>query len=125
MNASLAIQVHTAAAISAFGIGVVQIAGRKGSISHRTLGWLWVGLMVIVAATGFFIHEIRMFGPWSPIHLLSIAVLIQLPIAVIAARRHNIRVHRSFMLGMFAGALVVAGLFTFLPGRILGRVVFG
>jgi uncharacterized membrane protein len=29
------------------------------------------------------------------------------------------------MLGLFFGALVVAGIFTFLPGRIMHAVVFG
>jgi len=29
------------------------------------------------------------------------------------------------MLGLFAGALVVAGTFTLLPGRIMHSVVFG
>jgi uncharacterized membrane protein len=29
------------------------------------------------------------------------------------------------MLGLFVGALVIAGVFTFLPGRIMHAVVFG
>ena len=29
------------------------------------------------------------------------------------------------MLGIFFGALVIAGLFTFVPGRIMYKVVFG
>jgi uncharacterized membrane protein len=29
------------------------------------------------------------------------------------------------MLGLFLGALVIAGIFTFLPGRIMHAVVFG
>jgi uncharacterized membrane protein len=29
------------------------------------------------------------------------------------------------MIAIFAGALVVAGLFTFMPGRIMHAVVFG
>ena len=45
--------------------------------------------------------------------------------AVLAARRHNVLRHRRAMLGIFLGALVVAGLFTLLPGRIMHAVVFG
>jgi uncharacterized membrane protein len=37
----------------------------------------------------------------------------------------NVVGHRKTMLGLFFGALVVAGAFTLLPGRILGRAVFG
>jgi uncharacterized membrane protein len=29
------------------------------------------------------------------------------------------------MLGLFFGALLIAGAFTLLPGRIMGRVLFG
>ncbi len=44
---------------------------------------------------------------------------------VLAARRGNIRRHGSAMASLFVGALVVAGAFTLLPGRIMHRVVFG
>ena len=71
-----------------------------------------------------FIHKIRMWGPWSPIHLLSILVLVTLPLAVLHARRHDIAQHRIAMLMLFTGALVIAGGFTFLPGRIMHAVVF-
>jgi uncharacterized membrane protein len=46
-------------------------------------------------------------------------------VAVVAARRHNVRRHRSMMLWLFAGALAIAGLFTFMPGHIMHAVVFG
>lgn len=37
----------------------------------------------------------------------------------------QVRAHRKTMIGVFCGALVVTGLFTLLPGRLIGRVVFG
>jgi len=125
LNAAPAIPLHAFAAMAAFALGVVQLAAPKGTLPHRTIGWIWVGLMATVAASSLWIHQIRLFGPWSPIHLLSIYVLIMLPVAVIAARRHNVRRHRLAMIGMFTGGLVIAGLFTFLPGRIMNAVVFG
>ena len=81
--------------------------------------------MAAVAASSFWIHEIRLFGPLSPIHLLSIFTLIMLVLAVLHARRHNVSGHRKAMMSIFFGALVIAGLFTFLPGRIMHAVVFG
>ena len=41
--------------------------------------------MVLVAVIGFFIHEIRVTGVFSPIHLLSLFVLVTLFTAVSAA----------------------------------------
>jgi uncharacterized membrane protein len=125
LDATPQIQVHAFAAIAAFGLGIVQLSAPKGTLPHRSAGWAWVALMLVVSISSFFIHQIRMWGPWSPIHLLSIFVLIMLPIAVLAARRHMVEHHRRHMLGLFLGALVIAGAFTFLPGRIMHAVVFG
>lgn len=118
-------QLHAFAAVAAFALGLVQLAAPKGTLPHRTVGWIWVGLMAIVCVTSFWIHDLRMWGPWSVIHLLSIFTLVMLPFAVIHARRHHIDSHRKAMIGIFAGALIIAGLFTFVPGRIMHAVVFG
>ena len=111
--------------MAAFALGIVQFAAPKGTLPHRTVGWIWVGLMVTVAASSFWIHQIRLVGPWSPIHLLSIFTLIVVPLAVWRARHHDIKGHRRIMIFTFAGALVVALLFTVLPGRIMHSVIFG
>jgi len=120
-----AIQIHAFAAIAAFILGVMQLARPKGGSLHRALGYAWVVAMVLVAASSFWISEIKQWNGFSLIHLLSIQVLVTLPIALLAARRGNIRRHRFNMIGMFVGALVIAGLFTLLPGRIMHAVVFG
>jgi uncharacterized membrane protein len=125
LSATPAIQVHAFAAMSAFALGLVQLVAPKGTLPHRTVGWIWVGLMTAVCATSFWIHDLRVWGPWSPIHLLSIFTLAMLPVAILHARRHRVLQHRNAMMAMFAGALVIAGLFTFLPGRIMHAVAFG
>ena len=125
LNAAPAIQLHAFAALAAFGLGAVQLTAPKGTLPHRTLGWIWVVLMVVVAASSFWIHELRVWGPWSPIHLLSIYTLAMLPLAAMHARRHRVEKHRKAMIAIFVGALVVAGLFTFWPGRIMHAVLFG
>jgi len=111
--------------MGAFALGIVQFSAPKGTLPHRTFGWIWVGLMLGVAGSSFFIHEIRLWGPWSPIHLLSIFTLATLPLAVLHARRHNVIKHRNAMIYIFGGALVIAGLFTLLPGRVMHAVAFG
>jgi len=47
------------------------------------------------------------------------------PLGVWFAHRHRVTDHRCVMIGIFSGALVIAGLFTLLPGRIMHAVVFG
>ena len=81
-NASLPIQIHAYAALGAFVLGAVQLWGVKGTTQHRALGYAWVGLMLVVAITSFWIHDIRLWGLWSPIHLLSILVLGMLPLGL-------------------------------------------
>jgi uncharacterized membrane protein len=125
LDASPAIQVHAFSAIAAFFLGAFQLAAPKGTLPHRTFGFLWVGLMLVVCISSFWIHELRWWGEWSPIHLLSIYVLIGVPLALWHAHRHDVPRHRKAMMGIFTGALVVAGLFTFWPGRIMHAVVFG
>ncbi|OQW57040.1 MAG: hypothetical protein A4S14_08885 [Proteobacteria bacterium SG_bin9] len=127
LNAPLQIQLHAFAAMAAFLLGIAQFVAPKGTLPHRTVGWIWVGLMLIVAISSFWIHGkgFRLAGPFGPIHLLSIMVLFMLPMALMFARRHNARGHAKTMIGIFIGGLVIAGLFTFIPGRLMHAVAFG
>jgi uncharacterized membrane protein len=122
--APLVIQLHIAGAVTAFVIGSVLLAGVKGTGLHKRLGWTWVIAMALTAISSLFIKVIHP-GHFSFIHLLSGWTLIALPMAIFAIRRKNIRLHRRAMTGMFVGGLVVAGLFTFLPGRLMYQVFFG
>jgi uncharacterized membrane protein len=125
LNAAPVIQVHAFAAIAAFVLGLIQFAAPKGTLPHRTIGWIWAALMLTIAVSSFWIHHIRLVGPFSPIHLLSILTLVTVPLAVWAAHRHQVPQHRKAMISIFLGALLVAGAFTFLPGRIMHAVAVG
>jgi uncharacterized membrane protein len=125
LEAEPVIQMHAFAAMGAFALGLVQLAAPKGTLPHRTIGWIWVTLMAVIALSSFFIHQIRLVGPFSPIHLLSIFTLVMLPFAVLHARHHAVKKHRGAMIGIFVGGLVIAGAFTFLPGRVMHAVAFG
>jgi uncharacterized membrane protein len=125
LDAAPAIPLHAIAAMTAFVLGVVQFAAPKGTLPHRTIGAIWVALMAAVAISSFWIHQLRLVGPWSPIHLLSIFTLVMLPLAVWKAHTHQVASHRRIMIYLFTGALVVAGLFTLVPGRIMHAVLFG
>lgn len=121
------IRIHVAAAVTALVIGVVLMIGVKGNRLHRGLGWMWVMAMATTAVSSSFIHQLNPNGPGglSMVHLLSGWALVALPMAVYAARRHRVAVHRRTMTGMFVGGLIVAGAFTFLPGRLMWAVFFG
>ena len=125
LDAAPIIRFHAASAFEAIGLGAVQLLAPKGTLPHRTMGWAWAILMILVAGTSLFIHTIRMWGPWSPIHLLSLFTLGVVPLAVLQARQHNVRAHRLAMLSIFTLALIVTGLFTLAPGRIMNKAVFG
>lgn len=123
MAAGPAVHVHLATTLAALLLGIVMLTRRKGTLSHRQLGWIWVVLMMAAAASSFWITGLR--DGFSPIHILSVVVLVSLPWAIHAIRRGRVQSHRWTMISVFAGGLVVAGLFTLLPHRLLGQLLFG
>jgi uncharacterized membrane protein len=125
LNAAPVIQIHAFAAMAAFVLGVVQFAAPKGTLPHRTIGFVWIALLAVIAISSFWIHTIRLWGPFSPIHLISIFTLCMLPLAVYAAHAHRVATHKRAMTSIFLGALVIAGIFTLVPGRIMYQVAFG
>ncbi len=116
------ILVHMYAAFAALLLGIAVLARRKGTPVHKLTGRLWVLLMLIVSISSFWIKG---DGSFSWIHGLSVFTLFSLAGAIWFIKRGNIRAHERIMKGTFFGALVIAGLFTLLPQRLLGRVVWG
>ncbi|GJE73838.1 DUF2306 domain-containing protein [Methylorubrum suomiense] len=120
-EAGAIVMAHAGAALAALGLGSAQLFLPKGGARHRILGWGWVVLMGLAAASSFGIGGQQ----WSPIHLLSAAALIMLAVAIVHARARRIEAHRWTMIGLFVGALVITGLFTLVPGRVMHAVLFG
>ena len=119
------IAIHAFAAMLAIGLGGAQFVLPKGTSLHRCLGYVWVTLMASVAITGLFIHEIHMIGAFSPIHLLSLLVLVTLVWAVRAAKNGLVSRHRTAMMMLYIFGLLLAGAFTFSPGRVIHAVFTG
>jgi uncharacterized membrane protein len=115
--------VHLAGALTALALGAVLLWRRKGTPSHRALGWAWVVAMGTAVVSSAFIGSSFAFSLYgfSPIHLLTVFVAFQLPRGVWYARQGRVEAHRKTMRGMYIGGCVVAGLFTLLPGRFLGQ----
>jgi uncharacterized membrane protein len=125
LAAPIPVQLHALAAIGALLLGILQLARAKGDGRHRALGWAWVVLMAVVALSAFGITGVAGPGQLSWIHAIALYTLGALALAVLHARRGQVRAHRIAMLSLFFGALIITGAFTLLPGRIMHRVVFG
>ena len=125
LNEPQPIPLHALAAMVAIILGGIQLAMKKGGAVHRLLGRLWVGLMAVVAASSFFIHEIKLWGLYSPIHVLSLWTLFSLGLAIYFVRVGKIKRHQQVMIALYGFALILTGFFTLLPGRVMHQVVFG
>ncbi len=122
------IWVHLATMALALALTPAMLLRRKGTRSHRALGYVWTAAMVATAAisltfrTGAPAGSHGVFtGDISPIHVLSLIVLVLVPRLVLAARRHDIAAHRRGVRGIVIGAILVAGFFTFPFDRLLGH----
>ena len=124
LHAPIAVQFHVATVLPAAVLGAVLLARPKGTPAHRLLGKIWLLLMVATSVATFFIHGIDTVAGFSPIHLLSAYVIVGSVMAVSAARRRDILAHRRHVAGMYFGGIVVAGLFTLVPGRTMGAMIF-
>lgn len=124
LAAPLAVQFHVATVLPAAVLGAVLLARPKGTALHRCLGKVWLLLMVLTSFSTFFIHDLKTVGDFSPIHLLSVYVIVGSVPAIRAARRRDIRAHRGHVAGMYFGGIVVAGLFTLAPDRVMGAMIF-
>ena len=122
---SAPIPTHAMAAMAAVILGGLQLASAKGTTQHRVLGWSWVLLMTYVSVSSFFISSLRLWGAFSPIHLLSVWTLFSLGMAIYHAREGNIRQHKIWMVLLYVLALLVTGVFTLWPGRVMHAVLFG
>lgn len=123
MNAPLMIQGHVAFAMISLVLTPVMLLRRKGDRLHKVIGRIWVLAMALTAISSFWILTIRIIGPFSPIHGLSLLTLYSLVAAIYEARRGRISRHKQHIVGAAAG-LVGAGLFTLLPGRLMSKTVF-
>lgn len=132
LEASGVVQVHAFAAVAAFLLGLVQFTAPKGTLPHRTLGVIWVLLMIAVTASSVFIRPSMTPGlPVSQwfgfIHIFTIITAAGIIGGVTWLLRGGptLKRHKGPFLGIFVGGLIVAGALAFLPGRIMHQVAFG
>ena len=117
-----AIWIHVAAAVGALVLGASIFLARKGTVLHKMSGRVWAGLMLLTAVSTAWIKG---NGTYSWIHVLSVATVLILAAVVYAAMNGRIRLHRQGVIGLYAGSLIVAGVFALMPQRLLGRMLWG
>ncbi len=115
------VYLHVVAAVAAIVIGGAQLMRPKGTDSHRAVGWTWVAVMLTLAVSSLWIPGFLRFT-W--IHLFTLLTLVALPLAIYRIRHGNVAGHAKAMKGLYIGGLVVAGIFTLTPGRLLGDLLW-
>ncbi len=131
MTLTPTIALHLWAALGALVLGPVAIWARRGTTVrpglHRLVGFAWVVLMLITAVSALFIRDFSLpnIAGYTPIHLLVPLTLGSLTMAFRFLARRNITGHRKAMQALYWQACVGAGVFTLLPGRYLGHLVWG
>jgi uncharacterized membrane protein len=117
---------HLLTAVGALALGIAIMSRRKGTGSHRALGWAWVLLMGSTAIASAFIRDYHLpnIAGITPIHAFTVLVSVNLPRGIWAIRHGQVKAHQKAMQGIFVGGCVVAGVFTLLPGRFLGTLLW-
>lgn len=118
---------HLSTIVPAFLIGTYLLLNHKGTPLHKALGKIYMSLMLFTALVTLSMSA--EVGPvvlnhFGFIHLLSFLVLYTVPTAYFAARNGNVKQHRGNMIGLYVGGLLIAGAFTFMPGRLLHGWIF-
>jgi len=119
---SWSVMIHVATVIPAVPLGGYLLLTRKGTKQHKMLGKLWLTLMVITAIAIIFI---RGGTDFSWIHIFVPMTLMGAYNAIASAKARNIHAHKKHLIGMYMGALMIPGIFSFLPGRFMSALVFG
>ncbi len=119
---------HLGTVVPAFLLGSFLMLNRKGTSYHRILGKAYMVLMLATAIiTLFMTAEVgpQLFNHFGFIHIFSGLVFYNVPQAYRAARKGEIEKHRGYMRGLYFGAILIAGAFALMPGRLLHGWIFG
>jgi uncharacterized membrane protein len=130
MQITPVIAVHMTAAVLAIVTGPVALWARKGREQrprlHRAFGYAWVTLMLVTVMSALFIRDTQFpnIAGYTPIHILVPVTLLFLYRAFRYLALGNIPMHRRTMQRLYWGACVAAGVFTLLPQRFLGQLLW-
>ncbi|MEP3389793.1 MAG: DUF2306 domain-containing protein [Reichenbachiella sp.] len=127
MNYTDLMYAHLATVVPCFVIGTVLLIIKKGTDIHKNLGRIYMILMLITAGITLFMPaEVgpRMLNHFGWIHSFSFLTIYTVPTAYWAIKRGDVKSHKRKMILLYFGAILIAGGFTFTPGRFLYSVFF-
>ncbi len=127
LSAPAAVQIHVAAGLLALSLGPVALYRKKRDRVHKTMGYIWIVAMTVLAVTAFFIEAVvlPLVGPFGPIHLFGVWALISMYQGMEAILCGQVWRHQAIMRALYWQALGITSLLTLLPGRRLNEMLFG
>jgi uncharacterized membrane protein len=131
MQLTLIIAIHMSAALSALVLGPIALWTRLGRTlhprMHRAAGYVWISMMLASALSAVFIRDYALpnLAGYTLIHLLIPVTLAGLGLAFWAVLKQKYIAHRKAMQTLYWMACVVPGVFTLLPSRLLGKLLWG
>ncbi|MFC5626635.1 DUF2306 domain-containing protein [Algoriphagus winogradskyi] len=119
---------HLATVVPCIFIGAYLLLSKKGGKVHRTLGKIYMILMLLTAFIAIFLEAQvgpKLVNHFGYIHLFCLLVFWTVPTAYLAIRKGKVKTHQRKMILLYIGAIILAGGFTLAPGRYLHEVFFG
>jgi uncharacterized membrane protein len=127
----IVVYIHAFFALTAVPLGLYIFLTKKGTTKHKFFGRIWVAWLLTISLTAIFIQEISP-GQYSFIHLLiplTIGTLIHSIWSIRKFKKTHLQKYKKWhmisMINVYIGALVLAGLFTLMPGRLFYKILFG
>ena len=130
------IYIHAFFALIAVPLGLYIFFKKKGTRHHKFMGRVWVAFLSIVSVTALFITSPMTDAVLNPrfyswIHLLipfTVGNLIYSIWSIRKFKKTKLEKHKNAhirsMIGVYVGALLVAGGFTLAPGRLFHEMLF-
>ena len=125
------IYAHATLALLAVPLGLFILLTKKGTRQHKMLGQIWVIFLILVSLTAIFIQAINP-GQYSWVHLFIPFTLVSLIFSIWSIKKYKKTKierykysHMYSMIGVYVGALLIAGAFTLMPGRFFHHILFG
>ncbi len=125
------IYAHATLALLAVPLGLFILLTKKGTRQHKMLGQIWVIFLILVSLTAIFIQAINP-GQYSWVHLFIPFTLVSLIYSIWSIKKYKKTKierykysHMYSMIGVYVGALLIAGAFTLMPGRFFHHILFG
>ena len=128
MTYSVLMYVHLVTVVPCIFLGAYGLLAKKGTPIHRTLGKVYMILMLFTALITLWMPADvggRFLNHFGWIHLFSFLTIWTVPSAYLAVKKGKIKSHQRKMVLLYIGAIGIAGGFTLAPGRFLHEFFFG